>query len=327
MAITSIALLNKKVDKVILSSLSLGQKHPGIRQIFKLMSRAFTAGRLRRFGDIIKIKGFQGAVNNLTKIEKKTYTNRLVPLGFPLLVGLKPLVRSAARIAPEIASKVSNIKSLEKNLQQHITFLQAETFFQKAHKTAKKSGIIGRSEMARSWYHDYALEQGLDFRSLEMIREGGKRIKDLRLGRMYFFRYEPVAGYKHNYDAFPLVFMLYEDPDNFSGINFHYLSPKLRAILLGHMFTFFTDQNFSNRTRLFARKFMQVIQTNKRFRHAKAIFKNYRPENIQSKIIQVHPLDWELAIMVPTERFKTPTGGRIASKKIWRETAIKARTI
>ena len=105
---------------------------------------------------------------------KREYIKRLVPLGFPLLVWLKPLARSAAKIAPDIASKVSNIKSLEKNLQQHITFLQDETFFQKAHKTAKKSGIIGRSEMARAWYHDHALEQGLDFRSLEMIREGGK---------------------------------------------------------------------------------------------------------------------------------------------------------
>ena len=181
--------------------------------------------------------------------------------------------------------------------------------------------------MSRSWYHDYALEQGLDYRSLKMMQSGGRRIKDMRLGRMYFFRYEPIAGYKYNYDAFPLVFMLYEDPDNFSGINFHYLSPKLRAILLGHMLNFLSDQDFSNRTRLFARKFMQIIQTNKRFRHAKAIFKNYRPEHIQSKVIQVHPLDWELAIMVPTERFKTPSGGRIASKKIWRETALRARTI
>ena len=89
MAITSIALLNKKVDKVILSSLSLGQKHPGIRQIFKLMSRAFTAGRLRRFGDIIKIKGFQGAVNNLTKIEKKNIYKQISSFGISITSRIK----------------------------------------------------------------------------------------------------------------------------------------------------------------------------------------------------------------------------------------------
>ena len=327
--VTGIALLNKKVDKTILNSLSLGAKHPGIRKIFKLMSRAFVSGRLSKFSDIPKAKGFKSAVDRLTKTESIWYTRILVPIGFPS-VKEKTLTHAtiqAIQIAPDVAKKVVNIKRLEKNLQQHISFLQEETFFQKAHKTAKKSGIIERSEMSRSWYHDYALEQGLDYRSLKMMQSGGRRIKDMRLGRMYFFRYEPIAGYKYNYDAFPLVFMLYEDPDNFSGINFHYLSPKLRAILLGHMLNFLSDQDFSNRTRLFARKFIQIIQTNKRFRHAKAIFKNYRPEHIQSKVIQVHPLDWELAIMVPTERFKTPSGGRIASKKIWRETALRARTI
>ena len=327
--ITSTALLSKKVDKTILNSLSLGAKYPGIRKIFKAMSRAFIVGRLTKFSDIPKVKGFQGAADRLTKTESAWYQRVLVPIGFPN-VKQKTLTHAtvkAIEIAPDVAKKVVNIKRLEKNLQQHISFLQEETFFQKAHKTAKKSGIIERSEMSRSWYHDYALEQGLDYRSLKMMQSGGRRIKDMRLGRMYFFRYEPIAGYKYNYDAFPLVFMLYEDPDNFSGINFHYLSPKLRAILLGHMLNFLSDQDFSNRTRLFARKFMQIIKTNKRFRHAKAIFKNYRPEHIQSKVIQVHPLDWELAITVPTEKFKSFGGSRITSKSVWIENTKRAKAL
>ncbi len=327
--------LKKHQDKVILGALAGAAKFKGLRLFFSRITSAFSAGQVKDFSSVGQVKGVNKIIAKFTMSETGIYRKLLEPIGFPRLgivegkvsgfVGSKSA--AAARVgAGAVETKPFN-KKIVANLQQHIDYLQEESFFQKAHKEAKQMGIIGRNELARRWYHDYALEQGLDFRSLEMIREGGRRIKDLRLGRMYFFRYEPVAGYKYNYDAFPLVFMLYEDPDNFSGINFHYLSPKLRAILLGHMFTFFTDQDFTNRTRLFARKFMQVIQTNKRFRHAKAIFKNYRPENIQSKIIQVHPLDWELAIMVPTERFKTPTGGRIASKKIWRETAIKARTI
>ena len=41
----------------------------------------------------------------------------------------------------------------------------------------------------------------------------------------------------------------------------------------------------------------------------------------------MHPLDWDLAITVPTERFKTAGGGRTASKKMWYKTAKRARTI
>jgi len=330
MALKKTVPLSKKVDKTILGALAVAQRYPGLRLIFRRVSAAFTSGRLSKIGDIPKVKGFQSATDKLTKVEQNWYTRVLVPIGFPVLASfrvVRDVTVKALQIAPDVARKVVNVKRLEKNLQQHISFLQEETFFQKAHKTAKKSGIIERSDLSRMWYHDYALEQGLDYRSLQMLRSGGRRISDMRLGRMYFFRYNPDKSYDHTYDSFPLIFMLYEDPDNFSGINFHYLSPKLRAILLGNMLSFLSDQDFSNRTKLFARKFRQMIQNNKRFRHAKSIYRQYKPENIKSKIIQVHPLDWELAIMVPTERFKTPAGGRVASKKIWRETALRSRTI
>ena len=49
-------------------------------------------------------------------------------------------------------------------------------------------------------------------------------------------------------------------------------------------------------------------------------------KDLESKILQVHPMDWELAITVPTERFVTPAGGRVASKKIWAQTNRLART-
>ena len=337
MAIKKVVPLGKKVDKTILGALAVAQRFPGLRLIFRRLSSAFTSGRLAKFSDIPKVKGFVPAAEKLTKTEAHWYTRVLVPIGFPKLETISKTLKTSTKTtrstmalvqaSPDVAKKVVNIKRLENNIQQHISFLQEESFFQKAHKTAKKSGIIERSELSRMWYHDYALEQGLDYRSLQMLRSGGRRISDMRLGRMYFFRYNPDKSYDHIYDSFPLIFMLYEDPDNFSGINFHYLSPKLRAILLGNMLSYLSDQDFSNRTRLFARKFRQLIQSNKRFRHAKAVYRQYKPEHIKSKIIQVHPLDWELAIMVPTERFKTPAGGRVASKKIWRETALRSRTV
>ena len=90
---------------------------------------------------------------------------------------------------------------------------------------------------------------------------------------------------------------------------------------------YLNNQDYSNRTKLFARKFRSMIQTNKRFKHAKVIYKRYSIEEVQSKILQVHPLDWELAIMVPTERFKTISGGRTMSKKIWINSAKLARNI
>ena len=336
--------LSKKQDKVILGALAGAARFPGLRTVFSKTTSAITTGQIKGIENIGQVKGMQKLLAKLTMSEHSIYRKLLEPIGFPKLKieegkvrGILGTMKDATyydsvatarlgvrQLAPE-GIKISR-KRVVANLQQHIDYLEKESFFQKAHKEAKQMNIVDRSELSRRWYHDYALDQGVNYRSFEMLRKGGKRISDKKLGRMYFFRYTPNKPYE-TYDEFPLIFMLYEDADNFSGINFHYLSPKLRAILLGHMLQYMSNQDYTERTKIFARKFRDVIKKNKRFRHAKVSYRQYRNDQVQSKVIQVHPLDWELAIMVPTERFKTIGGGRTASKKIWFKTAKEARVV
>ena len=175
---------------------------------------------------------------------------------------------------------------------------------------------------------------------MQILRTGGRRIGDIKIGRMYFFRYEAedtASGrgvrtkWTNNiesnriYDEFPLIFLLSEDPGLLEGINFHYMMPKHRIILLGRMFEYLNNEDFDNRTKLFSVRFKRAIKENRRFRYAKAAYKEYKPGRIRSKILQVHPMDWELAITVPTERFVTPAGGRVASKTMWKQTNRLAR--
>ena len=326
--------LGIKQNKVILSALAGAAHFKGLRLFFSRITSAFTSGQVKDFGSVGQVKGIHKVIAGFTISETGIYRKLLEPIGFPRLgivdgkvsgfVGSKSA--AAARVGAGAVDTKPFKKKIVANLQQHIDYLEKESFFQKAHKEAKQMGIIGRNELARRWYHDYALDQGINYRSFEMLKKGGKRISDRKLGRMYFFRYKPNQP-DELYDEFPLIFMLYEDADNFSGINFHYLSPKLRAILLGHMLQYMSNKDYTERTKIFARKFRDVIKKNKRFRHAKVSYRQYRNDQVQSKVIQVHPLDWELAIMVPTERFKTAGGGRTASKKIWFKTAKEARTV
>ena len=97
---------------------------------------------------------------------------------------------------------------------QHIDFLKEESFFQKAHRAAKQENLITRHRRTREFYHDYAAEHGVNYRSLQMHRTGGTRTGNIKLGRMYFFRYaaEGTASGRgvdikrgNVYDAFPLV--------------------------------------------------------------------------------------------------------------------------
>ena len=326
--------LNKHQDKVILGALAGAAKFKGLRLFFSRITSAFTSGQVKDFGSVGQVKGIHTVIATFTMSETGIYRKLLEPIGFPRLgitdgkvsgfVGSKSA--AAARVGAGAVDTKPFQKKVVANLQQHIDYLEKESFFQKAHREAKQMNIVDRSELSRRWYHDYALEQGVNYRSFEMLRKGGKRISDRKLGRMYFFRYTPNKP-EETYDEFPLIFMLYEDADNFSGINFHYLSPKLRAVLLGHMLQYMSNKDYTERTKIFARKFRDVIKKNKRFRHAKVSYRQYRNDQVQSKVIQVHPLDWELAIMVPTERFKTAGGGRTASKKIWFKTAKQARVV
>jgi len=338
------------VDKKQLDGMA---KFSGMRIAKLFLTQVFlglSSGKIKTIGEIGNLKAVQRVVIKFTKRETGLYNQLLVPIGFPKLIiqtvkgkrvpsfeaatsQQKRLGRvwSAAGFRDIGLSADAVNKRAEKNLKQHIDFLTQESFFQKVHKQAKLEGMLDRNEIAREFYRDYALEQGINYRSLEMLRTGGIRASDMKLGRMYFFRYkaEDPRNRGEVFDEFPLIFLLQEDANNFEGINFHYLSPKLRFVLLGLIYEYLKDNKLENpnRSKLYAKRFKAKIANNRRFRYAKVIYRQYSPYQIQSKVILVHPLDWEIAIQVPTERFKTKTGSRIAARKIWYQSQIRSRTV
>ena len=334
-------------DIEILGGLALAQRFPGVRLFFLRTIKVLATGKIKTIADIGKSVEIENVVKKFSKEEASIYTKTLVKIGFPRLVmergkvmgflsetarGVKQTISKIGK-AP-VARQVTNQKIADA-LEQHIDFLTEESFFQKAHKAAKQENLITRDERTRAFYHDYAAEQGVNYRSMQMLRTGGRRAGNIKLGRMYFFNYAAEgtpSGRGVNikrgnvYDAYPLIFLLSLTPDSLEGINFHYMTPKQRIILLGRMFEYLNSENFDDRTKLFSTKFRRTIKNNKLFKYARVCYREYKPGRIDSKIIQVHPMDWELAITVPTERFVTPDGGRVASKKIWTQTNKLART-
>ena len=328
-----------------LAILAVAQRYPGIRVFFVRVSKFMLRKGLTNMDQMVNDKMLEQTVKKFSKTEATVYGNTLEKLGFPKLAKSKGKVVGFLRDTVDVGTavirrnKLGQIKisnAIKEALDKHIDFLTEESFFQKAHKIAKQNNIISRSETARNWYHDYAAEYGVNFRSSQMLRGGGKRISDIKIGRMYFFRYQSQSSASGRdilktkdqiYDAFPLIFCLAEHPNHIEAFNFHYIEPKLRASLLGKMFMYLNNEDFNNKTKLFAVKFKKVIQENRLFRHAKVSFKTYKPGRIRSKILEVHPLDWELAIMLPTERFITPDGARVASKRIWFQSKKLSRTI
>ena len=319
--------LNLLQDKRILAAFAAAQKIPGLRGVFKLVAKMVLRGRIKSINDLAENPEFQRIARKLTRTEVNIYTKVLTPVGFPRLVMEKgKVVQVIGKTQARQLISMPSGDRVTKALEQHIDYLQEESFFQKAHKQAKNLRITNRTEQARQFYHNYALSFGVNYRSMDMLRTGGRRISNMLLGRMYFFRYNPTEP-RDVYDIYPLIFMLYEDVDNFSGINFHYLTPKQRAVLLGQMFTYLNNEDFGTTTKLMVKSFRILIQHDRRFRFAKSAYRQYRPDQVRSKIIQVHPLDWELAITVPTEKFKSFGGSRITSKSVWIENTKRAKTL
>jgi hypothetical protein len=321
MAILLRALTGK--GKALKSLAQVVKAGKNVRQVLKISAELFVAKRIKKFADLATQPKFQVIVAKFTRGEIVAYEKHLVPLGFP---DMKVIKKARALVVRRRAVEVTaDVTEVHQALEEHIDYLSKESFFQQAHREAKKQDIIGRSPEVREWYQDYAVRYGTGFSYTNMLKEGGRKVSRPMRGKMMFFRYRPDE-IESTYDLYPLIFVLNRGKDYFDGINFHYLVPKMRAMLLGDMFSYLSNLNFDISTHLNFKQFLNAVNTNKKFKFGKQALRRYNYKNIKSKIINVHPLDWELAIMVETAKFFNEKDSRTVSQQIWKETRMKAQT-
>ena len=120
------------------------------------------------------------------------------------------------------------------------------------------------------------------------------------LGDLYAYYYDP----KHRqtlpyYDSFPLVMLIGYEQDTFLGLNFHYINPKLRAILLDRV-TAKVGKGIIN-----WKKISKIPQV-------EPCVKRYRYDHIMRKVIPIEQDEQEIAIFLPLERFR-----KASKSKVW----------
>lgn len=121
-------------------------------------------------------------------------------------------------------------------------------------------------------------------------------------GNLYMFFYDPK--YKETleyYDRFPLVFPFEKYKDGFLGLNMHYLSYRLRVMLLDNLLKFKNTKNIDENTRL--RYSWNMIRGMSRSKLAEQCVKHYLFENVESQIKKIEATDWTTAMMLPVESF------------------------
>jgi hypothetical protein len=145
-------------------------------------------------------------------------------------------------------------------------------------------------------------------------------LQDQHIGQLYLFAYRSKWFYKDQlpyYDAFPLIFLISPvttnkagkmQGDKFLGINFHYLAPRERALLMDAINARLLRNGFdpysdNYNPRLYARITYQVLRAAARHRAFQPAVKMYLKSNA-TKMVQIPGDQWESLLFLPLARWR-----------------------
>ena len=181
---------------------------------------------------------------------------------------------------------------------------------------AIRSGTVGKKvKRSARWFQDKIKGMKGDLRNKfsstnaeKFYREAEDKItpnvfkKRVSLGEIFCYHYNPK--YRDTlpyYDRFPMIMLIGADKDTFTGLNFHYLPPKFRALLLDRV-NAKIGKGIINWKKI--AKIPQVAPT----------VKKYRFDHIMKRVVPIEESEQEIAIFLPLERFK-----KASKTSVWAE--------
>ena len=180
--------------------------------------------------------------------------------------------------------------------------------FQKLAQQGYKTGLVSNKDIidSREWFRDQAQNIKI-VNTTSMMKTGVSGSPSM--GSMYMFMYDPKnKNTLPYYDKFPLVFPINFYSDGFLGINLHYIPPEIRAVLMDRLYSTINNDSISENTKVQLN--YEMLTGASRFKYFKPCVKRYLYSHVVSGFKYVSPLDWDKAIMLPTERFVKSTKER-----------------
>ena len=186
----------------------------------------------------------------------------------------------------------------------------ADSLFQKLQFQAFRAGIPPRTDEARKWFRDKVKNMRSINRQSLLKDEQLVRTTRPRMGEMYMFFYDPknkeTLPY---YDTFPLIIMVEKAPGGFYGLNLHYLPPPLRAKFFDALMETMNNNRYDETTRFRTR--YRILKSVRKLRFFEPCFKHYLTKHVESRIMKVEAPEWEIALFMPTQRFKKATATKV----------------
>lgn len=166
----------------------------------------------------------------------------------------------------------------------------------------KTAGILPRTRAARAWYGSIINHVRIPANRSNILSDPRKATAHAIIGRMYTYSYIPKGeDTLPVWDQFPLVLPMEIYTNGFLGLNLHYLDPHSRLSLLQLLHDFITNTKYNDSTRF--KLSYSVLNGIKKYDMMRPCIKRYLLEYMESPMIYIEPDQWELAVLLPTERF------------------------
>jgi len=188
-----------------------------------------------------------------------------------------------------------------------------ESYLDTLKKAIDTGNISARARAAGNWFRSVINRTKGKFsdETPASLLSRQDTVSSALLGKMYFFTYNPKwKATLPYYDAFPLIFPIERYTNGFLGINFHYLHPKDRAILMDQLKAYANNKRYDETTKL--KLSYQMLAGFSKIKRARPTIHRYLNNKVNSKFVRINADEWEVALFLPVERFK-----KASKQKVW----------
>lgn len=208
-------------------------------------------------------------------------------------------------------------------------------FLDRVKEELAQKGFASRSKAARDWLRKKVKEARWSttakegFINLNSRSKVISKMRDIKLGHMYFYFYDPkLKKTLKYYDTMPLVIPIDYKPakdsatgsdPGFLGLNLHYLPPGTRAQFLDKLYTIISDDRFDDKTKI---QLSYAMMKNQKgfFKEAYPCLKWYLIKQFRSRALEVSADEWDLSVFLPFESFeKQPVS------TVWKDSLIHSQ--
>tara|TARA_R110000772_G_scaffold107704_1_gene210277 strand:+ start:1609 stop:2220 length:612 start_codon:yes stop_codon:yes gene_type:complete len=163
----------------------------------------------------------------------------------------------------------------------------------------------GDTKGAQKWFKTQ-VGKIKDINTAYLMRSKGAKDNSVKRifepGDMFLFAYDPKTKEQMPYyDRYPLVVVLDVTKTGFLGLNMHYLPPLQRSILMSMLYQTLNNTEFDETTRIMAR--YKQLKAMSGHPYYKPCVKRYLNNKLTSSLINIHPAEWDMVVMLPLERF------------------------